>query len=376
VTEEEFRSGDDQNHLRNHFKYCPRTGQTIEQKQWNGATKFYDRDGFGNLFAEYQHGSNTAASPRICMFKRELRWREHVSAYVETMQIPAGNESGICNILTIFDGLGRPQAKAVEIEPGTWEVVLQTYDVRKKMAAQTLPFTIMAPAEELAVKINSRKNKLLWERTYFDDLGRVTLVKQPDGSKTLYQYFKRKDGTTIEEVTSVNRSGKKEMLDRREMTASGEVHYRKSADIQETVQKLDILGRVMRETSGLNQHIDFEYGLLGNCIAENHSKFGQTRHISGLDLRIHLQQNSDHTVFEERDWLGHSLNLKAGANLTAINCSMVFGPVYSLMFGYDFPETLRWSSGFGAWFLTASFLGSICVHINRAYHGQPAIRHY
>lgn len=74
-----------------------------------------------------------------------------------------------------------------------------------------------------------------------------------------------------------------------------------------------------------------------------------------------------------QDNYGRSTNLKGGVFATAINCFAVFLPVYLLLFGYDLPTSLRWAIGLGAWFLTASLLGSGCVHINRSYGGEPDV---
>ncbi len=349
LAEEELSSSDRQNRLVNRFRYCPRSGEILKYKQWNGAIKSYDRDYFGNVRAEYQEGTNTSEN---CVLNRQVQWCEQFSVYVEATQLPAGNESGVCNILTIFDGNFRPLANAVEIEPEKWEVVFQAYEAGKKMAAQTLPFIINAPAEELIGKIRARKKKILWKRTYFDDLGRISLVKQPDGSKTIYLYCKRKDGTTIEEVVSVDRSGRKEKGDRREITANGEVRFYKPADKEKTVQKLNILGQVIQETSGESEHIDFEYDLLGNCIAENHSKFGQTRQIIGPDLQVHIQQKKDHITYFERDWLGRITRVRSENDNNAVTeyrAKYEFDPVSNTSFEtFKSPRGVKIKTGFSS----------------------------
>ncbi|WP_025897610.1 RHS repeat domain-containing protein [Sneathiella glossodoripedis] len=297
-------SPDKKNNLKNQFWYCPISGALREKKLGNGAHWKYKIDGFGNVLTESRKSISADWDDRCLVLSRKVDWCESAGLYREVIERPAGNETEVAVTIILKDGLGRPFVIVQALDENRWEVELHHYDLRHRMTAKSQSFVIRSSREGLIARLLKQKKGIEWEKSYSDQFGRLSMVRQPDGSKASYQYFERKEGLQIEQVTFFSPNGHQQHVERREYSADGEVRFRKTGDTEQTIQKLDIIGRVVSERSGINNKVDYTYDLMGNCVKEERIQGGITSYVYDQSGSLCTMVKDGEKFYYKRDWQG------------------------------------------------------------------------
>ena len=290
--------------------YCPKTGALLWQKDTNGAVVQNAIDAFGSLQEVYQKDlmrpeSWTSDTDLVLTSKQELIWHDRHHVFISTTSKAVGNEQGLLQEIDVLDSAMRPIIQGHEIEPGSWQIQLYAYDVRKNVCRQSLPLAVKGEFENILKKFKRlNKGKIKWVSRYQDYRGKDIKTVYPDGSKRVFEYHVNDSGDLFETITSLAKDGKVCDRQRRLITSDRSLHELNPGDKIETISDFDVLGRIIRKKFGNGSVSEFTWDQAGNCISEKNSMTGHVQRVVGSDHRLgQVSQNGLTTTFQY-DWMG------------------------------------------------------------------------
>lgn len=290
--------------------YCPKTGALLWQKGTNGAVVQNAIDAFGSPLEIYEKDlmrpeSWTSDRELVLTSKQDLIWHDRHHVFISTTSKVVGNEHGLLQEVDVLDSAMRPIIQGHEIEPGSWQIQLYAYDIRKSVCRQSLPLAAKGEFENILRKFKRlNKGKIKWISCYQDYRGRDLKTVYPDGSKRVFEYHTNDSGDLFEIITSFAKDGKACDRQRRLITSDRSLYELNPGDKTETISDFDVLGRIIRKKFGNGSVSKFAWDHAGNCISEKNSMTGHVQRVVGSDLRLTQVSQNEATTRFQYDWRG------------------------------------------------------------------------